>query len=163
MSLFRRKTRLAATGSRAPDFDLQLPGGGRETLASLCRKGPFVLAFFKVTCPVCQLALPFLERMRKSGSLPVFAVSQHDAELTAEFHQEFGLQMPTLLDTEEGGFAASNAFGISSVPTIFLIEAGGGISQVIEGWHKGDMTALAGRAGAEIFRQGENVPAWKAG
>jgi peroxiredoxin len=162
MKLFGRKTRLAA-GSLAPAFDMQLLEGGRETPASLCRKGPFVLAFFKVTCPVCQLTLPFLERIRQSGSLSVYAVSQNDAEDTAEFNREFDLSIPTLLDPEEGGFPASSAFGISSVPTVFLIEAGGEISRVIEGWHKGDIGELADRAGVTVFRQGENVPAWKAG
>ena len=46
---------------------------------------------------------------------------------------------------------------------MFLVEADGKLSQVIEGWNKIDMEALGGRAGMTLFRAGDNVPAWKAG
>ena len=41
----------------------------------------------------------------------------------------------------------SNAFGISSVPTMFLVEPDGAISRVIEGWRKRDIEWLGGQAG----------------
>ena len=39
-----------------------------------------------------------------------------------------------LLDREEDDFPASNAYGISRVPTMFLVERGGTVARVIEGW-----------------------------
>jgi peroxiredoxin len=122
-----------------------------------------VIAFYKTTCPVCQLTFPYLERIHKAGTLPVYAVSQDDAEDTREFNREFGLTLPTLLDSARSGYPVSEAFGISSVPSAFLIERDGGIARVIVGWSKRDMESLGGRAGAQVFRQGENVPEWKAG
>jgi peroxiredoxin len=122
-----------------------------------------LLAFFKVTCPICQLAFPFLERLHLAGTLPIYGISQNDDDDTREFNQEFGVTFPTLLDTEERGFAVSNAFGISSVPTVFLIGRDGMITRVIEGWLKKEMEWLGATAGAMLFRPGENVPEWKAG
>jgi peroxiredoxin len=159
----RHQRRLLDAGSRAPDYRLPLLAGGETALADLIAHGPALLAFFKVTCPVCQFTLPFLERLHLAGTLPIFGISQNDDEDTREFHREFGVTLPTLLDAEESGFAVSNAFGISSVPTMFLVEPGGTISRVIEGWSKQEIEWLGAKAGAVPFRRGENVPAWKAG
>jgi peroxiredoxin len=155
--------KLLAPGSRAPDFRLPRLDGGAVGLQEILANGPALIVFFKTTCPVCQFTLPFLERIHKAGTLAVYAISQDDAEDTREFNRQFGLTIPTLLDSARSGYPASNAFGISSVPTTFLIERDGGITRVIEGWSKQDIESLGGQAGAQVFRQGDNVPEWKAG
>ena len=68
-----------------------------------------------------------------------------------------------LLDSEDAGYPASNAYGINSVPTLFLVEPDGVISRAIEGWNRIDMEALGAEAGIALFQAGDNVPAWKAG
>jgi peroxiredoxin len=138
-------------GDMAPDLRLELLGGGQESLRS---DEPVLLVFFKVSCPTCQYTLPYLERV--ASGIKVRGISQNDAEGTREFAEQFGLTLPILLDPE-GRFPASNAFGIAHVPTMFLLEPGGRIQRVIEGWTKRDMVDL-GAVGAA-----ENVPAWKAG
>jgi len=155
--------KLLETGSRAPDIRLARLDGGTVGLHEILAKGPAAIAFYKTMCPVCQLTLPFLERIHKGATLPVYAISQDDAEDTREFNREFGLTLATLLDAEGSGYPASNAFGISSVPTTFLIEGDGAIARVIEGWSKREIASLGGLAGAQVFRQGDNVPDWKAG
>ena len=159
----RGRNRLLEAGSRAPGFHLELLTGGATTLADILTHGPILLAFFKVTCPICQLTFPFLERIHAAGNLPVYGISQNDPDDTREFNREFGVTFPTLLDTEESGFPASNDYGISSVPTMFLVEPGGRVSQVIEGWRKTDMQNLGAQTGASLFQPGEYVPEWKAG
>jgi peroxiredoxin len=158
-----KQPKLLDPGSRAPDFRLPRLDGGTVALQEILANGPALIAFFKTTCPVCQLAFPFLERIHQAGTLPVCAISQDDARDTREFNRQCGLTFPTLLDTARSGFPVSNAFGISSVPTTFLIERDGGISRVIEGWSKREIEWLGGLAGVEVFRQGDNVPEWKAG
>ena len=158
-----KQRKLLDPGSPAPDFRLPQLDGGTVALQEILAKGPALIAFYKTTCPVCQFTFPFLERIHKAGTLPVYAVSQDGAEDTREFNREFGIALPTLLDSARSGYAVSNAFGISSVPSAFLIERDGGIARVIVGWSKRDMESLGGRAGAQVFRQGENVPEWKAG
>ena len=158
-----KQPRLLDAGSHVPDVRLKLLSGGAATLREIAARGPVLLAFFKISCPVCQLTFPFLERLHAAGTLAVYGISQNDARDTREFNEDFGVTFPILLDHEAGGFPASNAFGISSVPTLFLVESGGAISHVIEGWRKKEMEWLGAKAGVAVFRQGDNVPEWKAG
>jgi peroxiredoxin len=123
-----------------------------ETLPPLA-DGRFLLVFFKISCPVCQMTLPYLNRV---SGLKVYGVSQNDAEGTREFVEAFGLTFEVLRDSEDEEFRASNAFGISHVPTLFIV-SGGRIERVIEGWDKREMEALG------AVTAGDNVPAWKAG
>lgn len=159
----RRQRNLLQPGARAAEFRLARLDGGTASLHDLAANGPFLLAFFKISCPVCQMTFPFLDRIHTPGRLPIYGVSQNDEEDTRYFCREFGVTLPMLLDREEDDFPASNAYGISNVPTMFLIERDGTVSRTIEGWVKQDIEALAGLAGVAVFRQGENVPAWKAG
>ena len=159
----RNQHQLLNAGSQAPDFSLPRLAGGEAALADLLSHGPVLLAFCKVTCPVCQLTFPFLERLHRAGTLAIYGVSQNDDEDTREFNRQFGVTFPMLRDAEETGFPVSNVFGISSVPTMFLIERDGTISRVIEGWRKKEIEWLGAKAGAVPFRRAENVPEWKAG
>jgi peroxiredoxin len=162
MSLTRQR-HLLTTGSSVSDFRLRLLDGGETGLRDLIARGPVLLAFFKVSCPVCQLTLPFLERIRSSGRLPIFAVSQNDADDTRAFQHRFGVALPTLLDSEKDGFPVSNAFGIASVPTLFLVEKDCSVSRVIEGWSKAEIESLGALAGVKPFRTNDSVPEWKPG
>ena len=162
MALGKKQEPLAA-GTAAADFCLPSLEGGETTLRDITSEGPALLAFFKVNCPVCQLTFPYLGRIHTPDRLPVYGVSQNDSGETRIFNQRYGVTFPTLLDNEDNGFAASNAFGISTVPTIFLIERDGTVSRVIEGWQKKEMQGLAEEAGIRPFLEGEAVPEWKAG
>jgi peroxiredoxin len=158
----RRQHRLIEAGSRAPGFRLPSLQTGETSLDDLIARQPVLLSFFKVTCPVCQMTFPYLERLYQAG-YPVVAISQNDAPDTREFNQEFGVTFPTLLDNEETGFVVSNDYGISSVPTLFLVEPGGVITRVIEGWVRKEMLWLGDRAGIALFTSGDRVPEMKPG
>src|SRR5262249_8072064 len=124
------------------------------------------LAFYKVSCPTCQYTLPFLERLYRGPvkrDVPIYAISQDDAESTREFNSEFGITMPTLLDSEAEGYPASNAYGVTNVPSLFLVEPGCIISQSVVGFDKKSLEALGDRLGMAPFGPGEYVPEWKAG
>jgi len=160
-----RRHDLLDTGTRAPDFKLARLEGSEVTLADLVAQGPAVLAFFKVTCPVCQMTFPFLERIHAAAAsaLPIYGISQNGARDTRDFAREFGITFPMLLDSEDDEFPASNAYGISSVPTIFVVERDGTISSVSEGWDRRDIAALGERAGTNPLRPSDSVPECKAG
>ena len=153
---------MLSAGVRAPNFFLTSLSGRQESISELLGKAPILLAFYKAGCPVCQMTLPYLERLSGS-SLPVIAVSQDDAAGTERFRQRFELTIPALLDREEDGYPASNALGITNVPSLFLIEPDGAISMAGSGFRKADLEALGQRAGVSIFRPEEKVPEWKAG
>jgi peroxiredoxin len=158
-------------GHVAPGFTLKSLDGKEYALGKLLEKGPVVVAFFKISCPVCQFTLPYLQRLaeRYAGdSVSVIAVSQDDARGTKEFNREYGVRFPTLLD--EPGYPASNAYGLSTVPTIFLIEPDGKVKISCMGFDKGDLEKIAAElsqrskiAAAPLFRSDEVVPAQKPG
>jgi peroxiredoxin len=153
---------MVQSGDRAPDFRLARLGGGEVALDDIVSGAPALLVFFKVTCPVCQLMLPHLERIHAAGTLPVYCISQHDAAATEGFNRQFGITMPTLLDPDRR-FPASNAYGIRHVPTMFLIERDGSVAQVMDGWSRQEVQALGERAGVNPFVSGVFVPEFKAG
>jgi peroxiredoxin len=161
-----KEREILRSGTRAPDFKLAKLDGGDTGLRALLADGPVLLAFFKTTCPVCQMTFPYLERIhrgRAPGSYAIYGVSQDDAETTREFNAEFGVTFPMLLDAEESGYPASNDYGISHVPSMFLVGRDGAIDWAQDGFNKREFEALAAQAGVTLFRQGENVPEWKAG
>ncbi len=163
MSNLSRRRRLES-GAEAPGFNLPSLGGRTVELRSLAGGRPVLLAFYKVSCPTCQYTLPFVERLhRRQSGVPVYAISQNDAADSMEFNRHFGITIPTLLDPEEAGYQASNAYGLTYVPSLFLVEPDGRISLSSDGFSKPDLEALGKRLGIEVFEPGENVPAWKAG
>jgi peroxiredoxin len=164
----RKQRQMLAAGARAPEFDLRDTGGERHSLQSLIEHGPVLLAFFKVSCPVCQYTLPFLERIHRQagdGNAPVriIGISQDGARDTEEFSSEFGLTFPMLLDEAAAGYPASNAFGIGAVPSLFLVEPDGGIATSEAGFSKRELEEVGRRAGVAPFQPGERVPEMRPG
>ncbi len=155
--------KLPAAGSPAPPFRLEALDGRSYSLAELAEHSPVALIFFKVSCPVCQFTLPFLERMAASSSLRVVAISQDDAKATRAFHERFGITFLTLLDDAAGGYAVSNQYGIASVPTVFLVDSSLNVALAGSGFSKADLDELGRRAGIPPFRPGESVPVHKPG
>ena len=145
------------------------PHAAPETLAGWLATGPVAIAFFKISCPVCQLAFPFLDRIarRGGGGLRIVGISQDEAGLTARFAERFGVGFWLGMDRAAGGYPASNAYGLTHVPSIFVVEPDGAISRQWSGFSKVEMEKLAARAGGEgappLFGPGDAVPEWKAG
>ena len=159
------------TGKTAPSFSLNALDGKQYSLDSLLARGPVVLAFFKISCPVCQFTFPFLQRLaeRFAGTnVPVIGISQDDARNTKEFNREYGVTFPTLID--EAGYPASNAYGLTNVPTIFLIDSDGTVKVSCMGFDKAALEKIAAEltkqqkiSAAPLFRPDEVVPAYKPG
>jgi peroxiredoxin len=138
-----------AEGSAAPPLDLPLLQGGRFQLAEAT--GAVILAFFKVDCPVCQFSFPYLQRL--FSQVPergpkLVGVAQNDARAAQQFAQTYGVRFPIALDAAPE-HAASRAYGLSHVPTVFWVGADGRIAQTIVGFDKADYAQLAAAAGVE--------------
>ena len=131
-------------GSKAPDFSLPALEGGKFSLQDALRRGPALAVFFKVSCPVCQYALPFFERLHKAyGSQKgaMVGISQDDKTNTAAFLKEYGVTFPALLD-DPAGYVVSNAYGLTNVPSWFLIGQDAAIKISSVGWVRADVEAL---------------------
>jgi peroxiredoxin len=159
-------------GTAAPVFSLPMVDGGNFSLQQALQRGPVLLAFFKITCPVCQFALPYVERLYQAygrAEFTVAGVSQDHREDTLVFMRKFGVSFPVLLD-ELPSYPVSNAYGLTNVPTLFWIAQNGDIELSTVGWLRSDMEQLnremAQRASATVlplFRAEERVPDFKAG
>ena len=62
--------------------------------------------------------------------------------------------MPTLLDSARHGYPASNAYALSHVPSMFLVERDGTISWSLVGFHKKELEALGARFGVQSVPAG---------
>jgi peroxiredoxin len=159
-------------GTKAPEFELRALDGKRFVLHEELAQGPLVLAFFKVSCPTCQYAFPFLERLERAyghKGVRIIGVSQNDPRDTAAFTKEFGVTFPVLLD-DTHTYPVSNAYGLTNVPTIFWIAQDGEIEISSVGWVKADFTEINGKmaesgktAPAVVFKPGEDVRDFRAG
>ena len=159
----RKQYELLNPGAVAPDFHLTRLEGGEVTLKDLLPGGPVLLVFYKTTCPVCQMALPYVQRIHDAAAMPIYAISQDDAADTRDFNREFHLTLPTLLDSEAAGFPASNAYGISHVPTLYLVAPDGKILRVIESWNKSEIESLGASVGVRVIQPADSVPAYRPG
>jgi len=161
-----------ATGKKAPDFELKTLDGKPFSLGDELARGPVVLVFFKVSCPTCQYALPFYERLYKAygnKNVTLVGISQNDAKDTTAFGKEFGVTFPVLLD-DTRIYPVSNAYGLTNVPTVFWVEQDGEIEVSSVGWFKADFEQInrkmaeAGKSvPAAVFKAGEEVRDFRAG
>jgi peroxiredoxin len=171
MSKRRDGVRTIQEKEHAPQFSLRDAAGNEYSLAEALRKGPVVAAFFKISCPVCQFTFPFLERLHKSfgnSAARFLAISQDDALDTREFCAEYGITFPALIDDDS--YTVSNAYGLTNVPSIFLIAPDGAVKLANIGFDKAKLEAMAAelaaatkRTAAPLFRPGEVVPSFKPG
>jgi peroxiredoxin len=161
-----------ANGTKAPDVELKTMDGKRFSLSDELARGPVVLVFFKVSCPTCQYALPFFERLYKAygqNGVTLAAVSQNDAKDTAAFVKQFGITFPMLLD-DTHQYPASNAYGLTNVPSTFWIAQDGEIEISSVGWVKSDFEQINRKMAetgkvqpAKPFQAGEDVRDFRAG
>ncbi len=159
-------------GVRAPEFSLPTTDGKTVSLADELKKSPVLLAFFKVSCPVCQYAFPFYERMyqaNRNTGVSIIGVSQDSAKDTKAFMKEFGVTFPVALD-DPANYAISDAYGLTNVPTLFYIEPSGEIEITSVGWSKADVEAINAKlaerrrqAPTALWRKGESVQDFRAG
>jgi peroxiredoxin len=159
-------------GTKAPEFELKSLEAKPFTLRDELASGPVVLAFFKVSCPTCQYAFPFFERLYKaygSNKVKLVGISQNDAKDTAAFTKEFGVTFPILLD-EAHTYPVSNSYGLTNVPTIFWVAQDGQIELSSVGWLKKDfeeisrkMAEAGNTAPAALFQPSEDVRDFRAG
>jgi peroxiredoxin len=180
MSIARRFARLfgkddgmthIVAGNVAPDFSLQSLDGKNYALPDLLRSGPVIASFFKISCPVCQFAAPFLERLYKryaGNGVTFLGISQDNAAATKKFLQQYGVTFPVALDEDD--YPVSNAYGLTNVPTMFLIDTDATVKVLSIGFEKQAFeniaAALAERrkiAPAALFRSDESIPAHKPG
>jgi peroxiredoxin len=159
-------------GKSAPDFTLQTVDGKQFSLRDALGRGPVLVAFFKISCPVCQYTFPFLERIYKTyggKNVTIVGVSQNKKKDTAAFAKEYGVTFPILLD-DTNTYPVSNAYGLTNVPSIFWIAQDGEIEISSVGWDRKEIEEINQKAATvngdgpkAVFGAGEQIADFRAG
>lgn len=158
-------------GNAAPDFALERMDGPAVSLRDALARGPLLLIFFKVSCPTSKFTLPYVERLYQHV-LPhggqALGVSQDASAPTRRFAQDCGVSFPVVIDEEP--YRVSRQFGLSYVPSLFVIGADGRITMAFDGFSKPDMIEAQrffashySIAPPPIFAEKEKVPQYKPG
>lgn len=161
-----------STGTMAPDINLPTTSGQKFSLRDALQKGPVVAVFFKISCPVCQYALPYIERIYKgqgNKKVTIVGVSQNEKRETEMFVKEYGINFPVLLD-DTAQYPVSNAYGITNVPTTFMIGSDGNVDVSSVSWAKKEIDEINrlvaqanGATPTPVFRANEQVADFRAG
>jgi peroxiredoxin len=162
-----------ACGVKAPNFALTSTKGKSLILSEILERGPLVLGFFKVSCPVCQYAFPYLERLwqvHKTEAVTFLGISQDNAADTEPFTSRYGLTFPIALD-DPPRYIVSNAYKLTNVPSIYLIDREGDIQLASVGWARQDFEELnlklsmmnPAQQQHPLFKAGEQVAEFKPG
>lgn len=160
-----------APGAKAPAFELEDLDGKLHSLRELRDGDLALLVFYYRECPVCQFSAPFIAGMAaaiKSPRVKLWAISQDPPDESEAFANEKGLRMPILIDRPP--FPVANAYGVTNVPTLFLIDSKGKILKNCVGFSKADFgeiaRKLASQAGVkpvDLFGGRMDIPAIRPG
>ncbi len=124
-------------GNLAPDFDLENIAGGRLQLSSLRGKA-VIIDFWDTWCPPCRKALPSLEAVSKAypDDLVVIGVAfrREGIEKVRQYVSENKLTFPMVVADKK--FQVAKDFGgVQSIPTTFMVDRNGVITEVWVGGH----------------------------
>ena len=155
-------------GTMAPHFALNRLENDAPTRLAFDRLT--ILAFYKVTCPTCQLGVPYLDALKsyESSEFEAIAIAEDPSEAIQDFKRTRGGSLETL--TEPPPYETSAAYGLTNVPTVLLVEPGGRIVQSIVGFNKQAYNDLAseiaqrlGVAPVILCPADDGAPAFKPG
>ncbi len=130
--------------------------------------GPFAVLFYKVTCPVCQMAAPKVGRFERAYPGRLVAIGQDSPEQLEAFGREFAMDVPAKPDLPPYG--VSNAYRIESVPTLVLVGQDGVVLESVGAWDRdaynrvsARLAALIGAQPVAISTPDDGLPSFKPG
>ena len=130
--------------------------------------GPKALFFYKVTCPVCRMAAPKSAALHDAYPGRIVGIGEDPAAKLVEFAREYGVGFDSVPDPPP--YAASSAYGIETVPTLFVIDARGVIVETVESWDRGGynrasaaLAKLTGLPYVEVSNEHDGLPPFRPG
>jgi peroxiredoxin len=103
--------------------------------------GPIGLFFYKVTCPVCQMAAPTMAPLERAFPGRVVGVGQDPVAELDRFADAYDLGIASVEDPPP--YAASDAYGVESVPTLVLVGQDGRVADVVGAWDRDGFNRVA--------------------
>jgi len=115
------------TGLRAANFTLKTLEGDPIVLNE-ARGKVVVLDFWATWCPPCRAELPFIEKLRNEFAEQVqfYGVNNEDSRTVKDFLRKNKYELPVLMD---GKRQVDRQYGVSAIPTMFIIDKQGVIRE----------------------------------
>ena len=102
---------------------------------------PVGLFFYKVTCPTCQMAAPTMRRFDEAFPGRVIGVGQDPVSALERFSDEHDMGIASIEDSHP--YRTSDAYGVGSVPTLFLVGDDGRVLESVAGWDRAGFNHVA--------------------
>ena len=133
------------TGALAPHFTLLGTDGKEYRLPNNTEGQPSLLVFFKTTCATCDLAFPYINRLRATYAQGwhLWAIAQDPSAVAAEYATKHRISYPVLIDAPD--YDVSRLYDPAATPTLLLNDASGRITYSTYGFAKDDLNELSRR------------------
>jgi peroxiredoxin len=157
-------------GALAPHFTLLGLDGREYSLSGDVAGQPLLLVFAKTGCGACDLALPYLERLREAyeDGWVYWIVAQDPPEAAGKYARQLSLNATILIDAP--AYAVSKLYDPPATPTMFLIGTDGRVLYQSHGFAKTDinevsevLAGLVGAAPVEAAPEGDGRPPMRPG
>ena len=129
---------------------------------------PGVLFFYKVTCPVCQMAAPMVQSFQRGYSGRIAGIGQDPPPVLEDFGRTFGWTFPWISDAPP--YPVSDAFGVRVVPTAFLLDGDRTVLDAVEAWDREGLNRISLRLAemieapyVPISEEGDGLPPFRPG
>ncbi len=141
-----------------PGFNFTLPSltqSSKQQQLSDFRGNVVYLDFWASWCGPCRKSLPLLDQLHQQLVDQPFIVLginlDDDPELGRRFLRELGIQFPNLSDASGSSY---DNFGVSGMPTSFLIDQQGIVRWVHQGFTVNDMETIRPRI-TELLKESQ--------
>jgi len=151
---------ILAAGALASHFTLLGIDGREYSLSGSLGGRPAVLVFFKTSCGTCDVAFPYINRLREAypgDSWHLWAVSQDPPDRSIGYAQRHGITYPVLLDAP--AFVVSKLYDPPATPTLFLVDSAARVAYSTYGFVKADINELSRLLAAAIGEEAVVVAA----
>ena len=148
-----------------PDLSLPDLEDAARPLAEAWREGDALVLIGHRNCKTTRETLPFVDRIhrRRGARHAVLAILQDDKQTARELQAKLGLELPLRLEPDP--YPVAGELGLTTVPTLFLVDRACQIQKISEGFVRADLESFASLLGVEapLFTAADKAPAMKPG
>lgn len=109
-----------------PEFFVSTTDQSGTLLTNKTIKKPALLVFWASWCGICKVSMPYVGAFAKEHNIPVYGIAYHDeARSLLNALNGFGNEISFAATGMDFDGSVSSQFGITGVPTLFVIDKNG--------------------------------------